>query len=40
MVEDVDNRTFRIYKKSIFSCEGEDFPLDRGLLMGDPKSDP
>jgi len=27
---------FRIDKKKKFSCVGEVFPIDRGLLMGDP----
>jgi hypothetical protein len=27
---------FSIYKKNKFSCVGEVFLLDRGLLMGDP----
>jgi len=34
--KDVGDPTFSIYKKKKFSCVGEVFPLDRGLLMGDP----
>jgi hypothetical protein len=25
-------------QENLFSCSGEVFPLDRGLLMGDPKT--
>jgi hypothetical protein len=34
--KDVGDPTFNINKKNKFSCVGEVFPLDRGLLMGDP----
>jgi len=34
--KDVGDPTFSIYKKKKISCGGEVFPLDRGLLMGDP----
>jgi hypothetical protein len=34
--KDGGDPTFSIYKKNKFSCVGDVFPLDRGLLMGDP----
>jgi hypothetical protein len=34
--KDVGDPSFSVYKKNKFSCVGEVFPLDRGLLMGDP----
>jgi len=34
--KDVGDPTFIIYKKKKISCVGKVFPLDRGLLMGDP----
>jgi len=34
--KDVGDPTFSIYKKKKISYVGEVFPLDRGLLMGDP----
>jgi hypothetical protein len=34
--KDVGDPSFSVYKKNKFSCIGEVFPLDRGLLMGDP----
>jgi len=36
--KDVGDPTFIIYKKKKISCVGKVFPLDRGLLMGDPFS--
>jgi hypothetical protein len=36
--KDVGDPTFSIYKKNKFSCVGDVFPLDRGLLMGDPNN--
>jgi hypothetical protein len=36
--KEIGDPTFIIYKKKKISFVGEVFPLDRGLLMGDPIS--